>query len=310
MAEQSQFREISIGTVAENKLRTSNEIEIWLEEFHPLVDGEVVGGYNEDSIDCTNVYGDRLSFSVKLSNTVTATWRGDGTNRYTAPDVRRGEQVRVFQFGDTDKYVWEVVNGPGETTRKRETVITVFSNTADENDNQATPENSWYQEVNTHEKHITTKTNKNDGEPYAYTQQINAKEGNVVVVADDIGNYIQLNSSEQHIELETAAGARVELLKEDVIITCRNYIVKASNQITMNAKTGAVTIPETTWTGNISQKGNLSITGNMVGMAGGTYTFNGKTITNGELTNNGKNVGDSHKHLGVNTGNGTSGTVS
>ena len=310
MAEQSQFREISIGTVAENKLRTSNEIEIWLEEFHPLIDGEVVGGYTEDSNDCTNVYGDRLSFSVKLSNTVTATWRGDGTNRYTAPDVRRGEQVRVFQFGDTDKYVWEVVNGPGETTRKRETVITVFSNTADENDNQATPENSWYQEVNTHEKHITTKTNKNDGEPYAYTQQINAKEGNVVVVADDIGNYIQLNSSEQHIELETAAGARLELLKEDVIITCRNYIVKASNQITMNAKTGTVTIPETTWTGNISQKGNLSITGNMVGMAGGTYTFNGKTITNGELTNNGKNVGDGHKHLGVDTGNGTSGPVS
>jgi hypothetical protein len=186
----------------------------------------------------------------------------------------------------------------------------IFSNTADENDNQATPENSWYQEVNTHEKHITTKTNKNDGEPYAYTQQINAKEGNVVVVADDIGNYIQLNSSEQHIELETAAGARMELLKEDVIITCRNYIVKASNQITMNAKTGTVTIPETTWTGNITQKGNLSITGNMVGMAGGTYTFNGKTITNGELTNNGKNVGDGHKHLGVNTGNGTSGPVS
>lgn len=309
MAEQSQFREISIGTVAENKLRTSNEIEIWLEEHHPLVDGEVVGGYTQDTVDCTNVYGDHLSFAVKLSNTVTAAWRGDGTNRYTAPDVRRGEQVRVFQFGDTDKYVWEVVNGPGKTTRKRETVVTIFSNTADEDDNEATPDNSWYQEVNTHEKHITTQTNKNDGEPFAYTQQINAKEGNVVVVADDIGNFIQLNSQEQHIELETAAGARVELIKDDVIVTCRNYTVNASNEITLNAKTGAIKIGETQWTGNITQQGNLGITGNMIGQAGGTYTFNGQTITNGKLINNGKDVGDTHSHSGVQGGPSNTGPV-
>lgn len=295
MAEQSQFREISIGTVAENKLRTSNEIEIWLEEFHPLVDGEVVGGYTEDSIDCTNVYGDRLSFSVKLSNTVTATWRGDGTNRYTAPDVRRGEQVRVFQFGDTDKYVWEVVNGPGETTRKRETVITVFSNTTDENDNTATPENSWYQEVNTHEKLITTQTNKNDGEPFAYTQQINAKEGNVVVISDDIGNYIQLNSSEQHIILETASGAKIELIKEDVNINCRNYTLNATGSITTKTPKAVHNNDKVTYSGN-----SFDLQMDKITYVAANYVIRSEKvkITGGTLTHNGSNVGNTHTHIG------------
>lgn len=309
MAEQSQFREVSIGTVAENKLRTSNEIEIWLDEIHPIVDGEVVGGYETDSVSCTNIYGDQQTFTVKTSNTITATWRGDGTNRFTAPDVRRGERVRIYQFGDTDKYFWTVVNTPGETTRKRETVVTLFSNTTDEQDNTPSPENSWYQEVNTHEKLITTQTNKNDGEPYAYTQQINAKEGNVVVVSDDIGNYIQLNSGDQHIELETAAGAKIEIIKEDVFIKCTNFELDASGVVKINGKTGQVTIPNTTWKGNVDMTGNLSLTGNMVGKAGGTYTFNGNTVTTGQISNNGKNIGSGHRHGGVDTGSGTSGPV-
>lgn len=310
MAEQSQFREISIGTVAENKLRTSNDIEIWLEETHPILDGEVVGGYITDSVDCINSNGDSLTFTVKTSNTIKATWRGDGTNRYTAPDVRRGEKVRIYQFGDTDKYFWQVFNAPGQTTRKRETVITVFSNTTDENDNEANPENSWYQEINTHEKLITTQTNKNDGEPFAYTQQINAKDGNVVVVADDIGNYIQLTSGDQHIILETAAGARFELLKEDISMTCRNFDLLASGKVSVKGQSGGVNIPETSWVGNVAMKGNLAITGNMTGTAGGTYTFNGNVVTNGNITNNGKSIGDQHRHDSVQSGPSTTGGVS
>ena len=295
MAEQSQFREVSIGTVAENKLRTSNEIEIWLDEIHPIVDGEVVGGYETDSVSCTNIYGDQQTFTVKTSNTITATWRGDGTNRFTAPDVRRGERVRIYQFGDTDKYFWTVVNTPGETTRKRETVVTLFSNTTDEQDNTPSPENSWYQEVNTHEKLITTQTNKNDGEPFAYTQQINAKEGNVVVVADDIGNYIQMNSTDQHITLETAAGAKIEIIKEDIFINCRNYTVNASGSITTKTPKATHNEDQVVYVGS-----TFDLKMDKLTYVASKYTIQSSTvdISGGSLIHNGSNVGNTHFHIG------------
>lgn len=303
MADQSQFKMISISYVAENKLRTTNEVEISLVEALPFVNGELSSDLTQESVDSVNSRGDAQTFSVYTANTIRAQWLGDGTNRVSAPDVRRGEKVKVLQFGDTDQYFWQVFNEPGVNNRKRETVVTAYSNTTDEKDNTPSEENSWIHEVNTHEKTVTFKTNKADGEPFAYTTQINAKEGNVVV-ADDIGNYIQMNSKDQLIEVETASGARLELNQEDIEMLCNNFKLDARGKITLKGGTGEIDIPTSNWKGNVEMKGNLSLTGNMVGNAGGNYTFNGKLI------NNGKNVGDTHTHIGVQGGNGTSGQVS
>lgn len=299
----SDFKLISIGVVAENKLRSTPDVEITLTEVHPFISGELVAGLVQESVDCTNINGDALTFSVYTSNTIRATWKGDGTNRVTSPDVRRGEEVNVYQFGDTDKYYWEVLNKPGVTTRKLETVVTAYSNSTDPDITEPSADNSWVDEVNTHEGHRTFKTNKSNGEKFAYTAQINARDGNVVI-ADDAGTYIQMNSSDQHIEAETAAGARVELFKDNVIITCNDFTVNAKGKITMKGNSGEFTIPNTTW------KGDLSMIGNMIGDAAGTYTFNGNVITNSEITNKGKNIGAEHTHKQVQSGNGTSGGVS
>ena len=303
MADQSQFKMISISYVAENKLRTTDEVEISLVEALPFINGELASDKTQETVDCVNSRGDSQTFSVYTANTIRAQWLGDGTNRVSSPDVRRGDKVEVYQFGDTDQYFWKVFNEPGVSNRKRETVVTAYSNTTDETDNKPTPDNSWIHEVNTHEKTVTFRTNKADGEPFAYTTQIDAKVGNVVV-ADDIGNYIQMNSRDQLIEIETASGARLELNKEDIEMLCNNFKLKAGGKIEMEAGSGSVKIPTTQWEGNVELKGNLSVTGNMLGTGGGTYTFNGKLI------NNGKNVGDTHTHDNVQGGNGKSGMVS
>lgn len=301
MFNSSQMRLISVGYVAENKLRSTNEVEISLSEIHPFVNGELVAGITEESVDCIDSNGQSLTFKVKTSNTIRATWKGDGTNRYNSPDVRRAEMVNVYQFGDTDKYYWTAVAMPGVNTRKLETVTHVYSNTTDESQTELTAENSWSDEVNTHDGHWTRKTSKSNGEKHAYTQQINAKESNVVLIADDAGAHVSLNSIEDQHHIETASGGSFMLEKRKLTIDVDVMEINAASEFIVKTPKGIFTIDTGTWTGN------LTFIGNMLGTADGTYTFNGNVITTAGLTNKNKDVGGTHRHSNVVTGSGTSG---
>lgn len=301
MFNSSQMRLISVGYVAENKPRSTNEVEISLSEIHPFINGELVSGVVEDSVECVDSNGQSLTFKVKTSNTIRATWKGDGTNRYSSPDVRRSEMVNVYQFGDTDKYYWEAVAMPGVNTRKLETVQHVYSNTTKEDETELTAENSWNEEINTHDGHWTRKTNKSNGEKFAYTQQINARGGNVVLIADDAGAHNSLNSVDDEHLIETASGGSISLEKRKLTIDVDVMEINASAEFIIKTPKGTFNIAESQWTGN------LTFIGNMLGTASGTYTFNGNVITTADLINRNKDVGGTHRHGNVTTGSGTSG---
>lgn len=290
----SQYRLISIGIVAENKQRNSREIEVMLIEKSPFLNGELVGGYEEDSVTGQTPTGASISVSVKTSNTITATWKGDASNRVSAPDVRRGDKVEVLQYGDTDKYVWRVYNDPSNTTRRRETVIEAFSNTSDEATKELTPENAWYRETNTHDKVATLlRTNKSDGEKYAYDATIDVAKG-AGQIMDDTGNGWRMDSNEKLSGIENSVGSYVRVVGDTVYIK--------GKRIVMIADHGDVQIPTTNW------KGSINLSGNMTG-GGGTYTFNGNVITNNDIFNKGKNIGSTHTHKGVRGGSDNSGDV-
>ncbi len=301
MFDTSQFRMVSIGYVAENKLRSTDAVEVSLTELRPMINGELVAGIQEDSVDCVDSFGNALTFKVKTSNTISAKWLGDGTNRVSSPDVRRGEQVHLYQFGDTDMYYWKAVSMPGVNTRKLETVIHAFSNTTDENDNKLTAKNAWSEEISTQDGHWTRQTNKSNGEPFAYTQQINAKDGSVVIIADDAGAHQSLDSKEDKHILETSSGGSLILEKRTLRVNVDIIELIAAKEAIITTPIGTFNIDSGTW------KGNLTFIGNMVGSASGTYTFNGNVITNANLTNKGKNVGGDHQHLFVKSGGDTSG---
>lgn len=70
----------------------------------------------------------------------------------------------------------------------------------------------------------------------------------------------------------------------------------------INATTTTVTSPSITMVGNVSIDGNLSVT------SGHTGTFNGSvSFVGGTVSHNGKSIGDTHKHSGVQTGGGQTG---
>ena len=151
------------------------------------------------------VDGENREYQVNIQATTSleCEWLQLGEHRMTAPDIRRGEQVIIWEVeGSTDeKYYWSSV-GRDSNLRRLETILWAFSNISDpeEDVEELNYDNSYTVEFSTHTKQITIRTNKYDDEPFAYVIQLNTKDGNYTV-QDDVGNYIQLDSAETTIDL-------------------------------------------------------------------------------------------------------------
>lgn len=230
---ESGLKTYSIGIVAENKALDSKHIEVIPIEALNLMDSEL--GSGTEAIKSSGIDGDGVPYQieVQMGATLKAEWLGE-TNRMTAPDVRRGEQVRLYRQGDADKFYWESL-GRNDELRRLETVLYRYSGLPDNNDESIDEDNSYYWEISTHGKTITLKTSKRNGEFCRYTLQFDTDAGQVILV-DDVGNEIQLDSKNTLIHLKNADGSTVDLDKRDVNITAPDNInLKAGNQISIQA---------------------------------------------------------------------------
>lgn len=213
--EVSQFRFVSIGLVAENKALGSKDIKVTLIEQQNLLDGEIKSEPQALEASGTDAKGVNYSGKVIADAVVRATWHAmASTNRQTAPDVRRGERVRVYQQGDSPRYFW-VSCGDDDHLRKLETVRYTFSGTSDEGKDSTGAGNCYYFEISTHRKLSTFQTAQQNGEPYLHTIQVNSAEG-VVVITDDVGNYVEIDSSATKITLRNADGTYLMLDRQHI----------------------------------------------------------------------------------------------
>lgn len=292
MNDLSKLRFFSYATVAANKKLDSDLIEAVPHEQNPLLDGELTDDL--ETIKASGKDKDDTGYETEVETTtsVKAKWLSfTDTNRLTSPDVRRGEEIVLWQFGDTDQYWWTTLH-QDKKLRRLETVIYGFSNNSEENIENSHDSMYWL-EISTHRKLVRFHTSKNDGEPFTYDIQLDTKKGNLTIEDDD-GNYIFLDSKERHIKLKNKDESIVELDKkiinfksiEEVNIETKRYTCKASESIneetktytsvskTFKHKTSNATIdsPTTTATGNVRIGGNLDLAGNQ--RTGGTSDNN------------------------------------
>lgn len=210
----SVFRFYSVGTVAANKPLSSFVIEVVPQEDSPMIDGELTDNGQSTRVKTTDADGAARESVSNTSLALSATWLPIGSsNRRTAPDVRRGETVMIYQFGNQDKYFWTTLTDDSRL-RKLETVIWGFSATADENA-EPSPDNFYYLEISTHTKMITFHTTKANGEPFMYDFQLNTGEG-TFLMTDDAGNFHMLDSNQNQWKQQTGNGAYMEAIKEDL----------------------------------------------------------------------------------------------
>jgi len=242
----SSFRFYSLGIVAANKKLSSDYIEVVPVEHFSFVDGEITD--NKEELEEESQTFTEEKWKVKLDTTpsIMARWLSlANTNRITSPDVRRGEVVMIYQFGDADEYWWtDLLTDDKKTrkTRRLETVVFAISNNPKEN----TPDDSdstYWVEFSTHRQIVHLHTSKSNKEPFEYDIQINTKDGRIVIKDDD-ENYIFLDSAERRIKLHNKDTSYVDIDKKDITlhslnkvhVKTKHFIVDAKETITTDTK--------------------------------------------------------------------------
>lgn len=259
----SKLKVYSLGTVATNKELNSNEVEVLLVEVSPMVDGEIT----DNAVTTTASGGDAVNGQYQSTTTTTSTvkakWLPIGdSQRQTAPDVRRGEEVVIYRFGDSDAYFW-VTKLNDLKFRKLETVVYGYSGTSNEG---ASPneDNTYLIEINTHQGYYRIHTSQANGEFCGYDLKIDGKNGQVSI-KDTIGNLILLDSKAKQIRLENVSGSFFDLTDTVAQLQTAEHVSIKTTTLDIEAQT--------------THKGNIAVLGNISGAAGpggdGSGTFAG-----------------------------------
>lgn len=284
----SVFRPVYIGRVAENKELRSKVILAIPVEAVSMLDGEVKS--NVTTLEYKGVDANDTEFTSKIDidNAVEATWLPFGSNRMTAPDVRRGERVLVWQAADADKYYW-TVTGLDDDYRRLETVVFAFNANPKEDNATNGLENCYTFEISTHTGQITVRTTALNGEYTTYVIQLNTMQG-AFTMQDGRGNFAHLDSADLLWHLALMTGTFFKLDKNNILANAPDkFQLDAKNSATINTKKMVINSDTTTINakstkisddvdigGNCSVGGNLGVAGSFSGggvkMAGGTIT--------------------------------------
>lgn len=287
----SQLKPFSVGIVLVDKEPDSWEVEVKPIETNGFSSGTLSNQPEEQTASGVNADGEAYSETTKSVHGVIATWFPDQPNRISAPDVTAGEQVMLYKFADDDQFYWKTTELSHEN-RAKETIVVAAANKAKKDKVKLDATNSYFMEMCTRTKQVSLRTNKNDGEPYAYLIQVNTKTG-AVIIEDDIGNLIQLDSSENTITITSAAGSEA-VFNENISFETKGDIMgKAGGNITWDAG------------GNINNKAkgpyNVQSASYIIASANVNASAGGIDFKGG-LTNNGTNVGSSHVHTELGDG--------
>lgn len=260
----SKFHIFSQGIAASDKGIGSPLLSITPIELVPYYDGGIVDKISIKEHKGVDAAGKAYSVPVKTNNTINATWFNiGGTNRSTPPDVVKGERVFIYQYADEDLYYWDS-NGQDDGKRQNETVVWHYANLKDRTKTTNDLTNAYEVKVSTHDKIISIKTNKSDGEPFAYEISLDTKVGKFLV-KDDTGNEIMLDSKPKHIRLKNKDGSLLELIGKILNMAASTSVNVTTKDFNVNATTA---------------------------------TINAKVqINGGSVKHNSKNIGDTHFHL-------------
>lgn len=276
----SMLRFYSMGIVAANKALSSKIIEVTPIEHLPFVNGQLTNTGTTVTAQGTDVNGASYSTQVATSVTIQAEWTPEGdSNRQTAPDVRRGEYVKLYQFADADKYYWTTSGLP--TQRKLETVVHSYSGTADESA-ELDHTNSYYKEISTHQGLVHWHTSAANGEFTEYDIQLNAKEG-YFRFQDGKGNSMVIDSTQNLFQYQNSNGSILQVLADTMSFTApksiamktKDMTIDASNSFSLKTQTSSLqsttnTIQsQTTHNGNFTENGSFALNGDMTTSAGG-----------------------------------------
>lgn len=232
---QSAFRMVSKGIVLQDKADGSDMILVDPIEIFPMDNGPVKAHDRKIESTYVDTQGVQKTAKAEAGSGVQAKWIAAESNRETAPDVRVGETVNLYQYADDPKYYWNTAAREPEL-RGKERVRFSFSN-KDERNKEYDSDTSYWFEFDTKNKKIHLHTSDNDGEACTYDFVFDTRAGSFSLT-DNLGNSIVLDST---------SGSLVATTTEEIVMNTKRFIVNAQSSSTINAaQTSTINTPNST----------------------------------------------------------------
>jgi len=277
----------SWGQAVENK-GEGNELIVEALDINVFQDGELYQNPLKEEtpkLDARARDADGVMYedSTVMAKGFPAKWLPMGSNRVTAPDIRRGERVKIYRKADSDQYFWKEA-GLDEHLRRQETVVWAFNNTPDtEGSDEFNPDACYYVEMSTHKGHLVIETNQTNNEPVAWSIDLNAKEG-LLTIQDSGQSYVEYNAVEPSIRLQLNSETYVLLDKKmieayapdlihlftdkdiraeakDMVFSCENWMATATSSFKVKAANWSVECPDSSFSGKLKVGDDLIVGG-------------------------------------------------
>ena len=208
----TQFKDRGIGIVAADKNDDSKFIDVFLLEHLAFHEGDISNDFvnivktGKDSDD--NTY----SHTLQRGPAIKVEWIG-ASNRVTSPNVRKGEEVRVYEKESTDEYYWAETSRNPELRRTEKITYAVNADrTPVTVDVPPINENHYVFDIDGKDGRITISTSLANNEQAGYIIQINGNDGHLTITdKNDSPNTIQINSLTDSIILKNGHGTYINL---------------------------------------------------------------------------------------------------
>lgn len=310
---------LGVGTVAATKQTNTKEIMVHVPKDSPMADGRTVATTETKEETAVNANGEPIKVAALISNVKPAKWNSFGEpNRLTAPDVKEGTQVSLYQVSGQSTIYW-TTNGFSAETHRLETIVWGFqaNPTLDEN-TEFNVDNFYTMTVDTRSGFFALRTSQSNGEKSGFEIKVDGGAGRVEIVGtnktgmilDDLNSkFIYTNKEETLIAVDKKkvvidAPDSILFHGENSVSVKTKVFTLQCEDINIQASTAKVAIGTTEWEGEVNLKGNLNHTGNT--------EQTGNTISSGVVQGKGgvktsTTDVDTHGHTGVENGDGVSG---
>jgi len=253
MENNSGFRRIAIGIAAEHLKPDSLYLLVHVLELVSNID---VMYKDEEEDTLTKAMNMVAGEELKREATIKCRYYNKGSNQISAPTVRRGETIEVYQYADSNQYYWRTSFYENDL-RAREVAVTTWSNIPKDIDDEkhlesVTKENSVWFKVDNVSKKIHFHTPKNDKEPLEWDIEIDRKKG-ILNIKNDGGDSLTMSAGVIHGKTKVFT-----IDAEQVILNGKSLIQLKTNKFSLVTALAEIKGGVLTTLSKLVQKGTSS----------------------------------------------------
>lgn len=225
-----------IGRAIEDLPDDSSILKVTIINLLPGQEGGVASAESEAQTRSVTDLGITTSSSSTMANYIEAIYYG-ATNEKYPPSIRKGEQVEILQFGDSDRFYWR---GMGRTPDLRTVDVRRIEVAAKPQTQANLGDDNVYQvTLDSKQGFVQIKTSMANEEKARYVLKFDGKKGEVTL-SDHTQNVIYMNTERKEVMLSTASGATLRAIDKDVVIAAprdvtitagRNYTRKIGEKV-------------------------------------------------------------------------------